>query len=181
MALALKGKKVLVLGLGDTGLSMTRWLARQGAVVSVVDTRAVPPHMALLAQEWPGVRVRTGTFQREDFSGIDLIAVSPGIDPRAGELASALKRGTPVAGDVELFAQALQARNDAPPVIAITGSNGKSTVTALVGNLLKSAGVSESVTRDIIGHESATISRHYTHVEESAKRAAIEKLPDLTS
>ena len=135
-----KGKKVLVLGLGDTGLSMTRWLARQGAVVSVIDTRAAPPHTALLAQEWPGVRVRTGTFQREDFSGIDLIAVSPGIDPRAGELASALKRGTPVAGDVELFAQALQARNDAPPVIAITGSNGKSTVTAMCGAICSAAG-----------------------------------------
>jgi UDP-N-acetylmuramoylalanine--D-glutamate ligase len=108
VALGLNGKKVLVLGLGDTGLSMTRWLARQGARVTVADTRAAPPHASSLANELPDVAIRTGEFQREDFNGIDLIALSPGIDPRVGELGSALKRGTPVAGDVELFARALR-------------------------------------------------------------------------
>ena len=139
----LKGKKVLVLGLGDTGLSMTRWLARQGAVVSVADTRAAPPHAVTLADEWPGVRVSTGAFQRENFRGIDLMAVSPGIDPRVGELAAALKRGIPAAGDVEFFAQAIQLREQrdaAPQVLAITGSNGKSTVTAMCGAMCEAAG-----------------------------------------
>ena len=129
-----------MLGLGDTGLSMTRWLARQGAVVSAADTRAAPPHAATLASELPDVCVSTGGFRREDFAGIDLIAVSPGIDPRVGELATAIQRGTPVVGDVELFAQALQERETAPQVLAITGSNGKTTVTAMCGAMCTAAG-----------------------------------------
>jgi UDP-N-acetylmuramoylalanine--D-glutamate ligase len=140
MTLGLTGKKVLVLGLGDTGMSMTRWLARQGARVSVADTRAAPPFAAQLAGELPQVSLYCGAFRRGDFEAADLIAVSPGIDPRVGELAAALKRGTPVAGDVELFAQALQAREHAARVIAITGSNGKSTVTAMCGAMCATAG-----------------------------------------
>ncbi len=137
---SLRGRKVLVLGLGDSGWSMTRWLARQGAVLSVADTRAAPPHAALLARELPAVRLRTGVFQREDFAAVEMIAVSPGIDPRVGELAAAIQRGMPVAGDVEFFAQALRERSDAPQVIAITGSNGKSTVTAMCGAMCAAAG-----------------------------------------
>lgn len=120
-----------MLGLGDTGLSMTRWLLRQGAVVSVADTRAAPPHAPLLASEMPEVCLRTGSFHRNDFLQTDMLAISPGVDARVEEVAAAIKRGTPVAGDVELFAQALRAREGASEVIAITGSNGKSTVTAL--------------------------------------------------
>ena len=149
MALALKGKKVLVLGLGDTGLSMTRWLARQGAVVSVADTRAAPPHAQTLALELPQVRVRSGAFRREDFDAADRIAISPGIDPRVGELAAALRRGTPVVGDVELFAQALRERNSTARVIAITGSNGKSTVTAMCGGMCVAAGLDTVVAGNI--------------------------------
>lgn len=140
MALALKGKKVLVLGLGDTGLSMTRWLARQGAVVSVADTRAEPPQVPQLARELPQVRVHCGEFRREYFEAVDMIAVSPGIDPRVGELASTIKRGMPVVGDVELFAQALREYKNAAGVLAITGSNGKSTVTAMCGAMCAAAG-----------------------------------------
>lgn len=141
MELALNGKKVLVLGLGDTGLSMTRWLARKGAVVSVADTRAAPPHALRLAEELPHVHVRTGAFQRADFEGIDVIALSPGIDARTGELAAAIRCGTPVVGDVELFAQALAQRRATSRVIAITGSNGKSTVTAMCGDMCAGAGL----------------------------------------
>ena len=137
---SLRGRKVLVLGLGDSGWSMTRWLARQGAVLSVADTRAAPPHASLLARELPEVRLRTGVFQREDFAAAEMIAVSPGIDPRVGELAAAIRRGMPVAGDVELFAQALRERSDVLEVIAITGSNGKSTVTAMCGAICAAAG-----------------------------------------
>ena len=140
MTLGLTGKKVLVLGLGDTGMSMTRWLARQGALLTAADTRAAPPFAAQLARELPQVRVHCGEFRREDFDATDLIAVSPGIDPRVGELAAAIKRGTPVAGDVELFTQALQKRERAARVIAITGSNGKSTVTAMCGAMCAEAG-----------------------------------------
>jgi UDP-N-acetylmuramoylalanine--D-glutamate ligase len=146
MSFHLSGRKVLVLGLGDTGLSMTRWLARQGAVVSVADTRKAPPGVAALSQELPDVRVHTGApggYAREDFAGIDLVAISPGVDPRVGELAAALKRGVPAAGDVELFARALQGWANvqrAPQVLAITGSNGKSTVTAMCGAMCEAAG-----------------------------------------
>ena len=129
-----------MLGLGDTGLSMTRWLARQGAVVSVADTRASPPCAAQLARDLPQVQLRTGEFQSPDFSSAEMIAVSPGIDPRVGELAHAIKRGMPVVGDVELFAQALSSSAIAAPVIAITGSNGKSTVTAMCAAMCETAG-----------------------------------------
>ena len=144
-----QGKKVLVLGLGDTGLSMTRWLTCQGARVSVADTRAAPPFAGHLARELPQVSLRTGAFQREDFDHADMIAVSPGIDPRGGELAAAIQRGTPVAGDVELFAQALHARANAARVIAITGSNGKSTVTAMCGDMCTAAGLDTVVAGNI--------------------------------
>ncbi len=145
----LTGKKILVLGLGDTGMSMTRWLARQGAVVSVADTREAPPYADVLAKELPPVRLRAGAFQRADFDEADMVAVSPGIDPRAGELAAAIKRGMPVVGDVELFAQALCARKSTARIIAITGSNGKSTVTAMCGDMCTAAGMDTVVAGNI--------------------------------
>src|SRR5687767_11317249 len=104
----LNGKKAVVLGLGDTGLSMTRWLSRHGASVRVADSRAAPPQAGLLARELPQVRVAAGAFSDATLAGADLIAISPGIDRREAPIAAALKRGVPVVGDVELFAQALE-------------------------------------------------------------------------
>jgi hypothetical protein len=74
-------------------------------------------------------------------AGVDAIAVSPGVDRRAGAIAQAAQRGVPVVGDVELFAQALAQRGDQTPVIAITGSNGKSTVTAMAGEICAAGGL----------------------------------------
>ena len=142
---SLKGRKVVVLGLGDTGLSMTRWLVRCGAVVRVADTRAEPPHAATLAREFPQVPLAAGAFRDEMLRGADLIAISPGLDRRQPSVADAIKRGVPVVGDVELFAQALKAAVSrqpsavTPKVVAITGSNGKSTVTAMTGEILRAA------------------------------------------
>jgi UDP-N-acetylmuramoylalanine--D-glutamate ligase len=142
----LKGRKVVVLGLGDTGLSMARWLARRGAGVRVADSRSDPPHAAALARELPRVPLATGAFREETLRGADLVAISPGLDRRAPPVADAIKRGVPVVGDVELVAHA---RNEAasrqppaarPKVVAITGSNGKSTVTAMTGEILRAAG-----------------------------------------
>jgi UDP-N-acetylmuramoylalanine--D-glutamate ligase len=140
-----KDRKVLVLGLGDTGLSMTRWLARRGARVSVADTRAAPPHARTLAAEHPEVPVITGTYDAVTFDSADAIAISPGVDRREPHVAAALRRGVRVVGDVELFAQALpgvaKAKGRAiPQVLAITGSNGKSTVTAMTGEACRAAG-----------------------------------------
>ena len=141
--LALKGRKVLVLGLGDTGLSMTRWLVRHGADVAVADTRAAPPHARALSDELPQVKLATGPFRDDDLSRADLIAVSPGIDRRIPGIARSIERGTPVVGDVELFAHALQSHQPpaiTPKVLAVTGSNGKSTVTAMCGAMCQAAG-----------------------------------------
>jgi UDP-N-acetylmuramoylalanine--D-glutamate ligase len=140
-----KNRNVLVLGLGDTGLSMTRWLVRHGSRVRVADTRADPPHARTLARELPGVHVRTGAFQDADFDGVDIIAISPGVDRRSGPVHQAAKAGVPVVGDVEIFAQVLpqlcSVRNTSrPKVLAITGSNGKSTVTSMTGAACKAAG-----------------------------------------
>ena len=143
---SLKGRKVVVLGLGDTGLSMARWLVRRGAVVRVADSRAAPPHAARLARELPQVPLATGKFSDAALAGADLIAISPGIDRREAPIAGAVKRGVPVVGDVELFAQALKAfiphpSSLIPPrILAITGSNGKSTVTVMTGEICRAAG-----------------------------------------
>jgi len=129
----------VVLGLGDTGLSMTRWLARHGADVRVADTRADPPHAARLAREMPRIPLATGAFGEETLRGADLVAISPGLDRREGAVAGAVARGVPVVGDIELFAQAMKERAG-PKVLAVTGSNGKSTVTAMAGEILRAAG-----------------------------------------
>ncbi len=154
MRLELKGKTILVLGLGDTGWSMARWLARRGARVRVADSRANPPFAAQLAAELPQVELRTGAFDAGAFSSVDAIAVSPGVDRRESLIADAIGRGVPVVGDVELFAQALEerTRSSAQPAaqaVAITGSNGKSTVTAMAGDMCASAGLRTVVAGNI--------------------------------
>ena len=140
------GCKVVVLGLGDTGLSMARWLARRGARVRVADSRVAPPHAAQLARELPQVPLASGTFSDTTLADTELIAISPGSDRREAPIAAAVKRGVPVVGDVELFAQALpslvtrHSSRARPKVVAITGSNGKSTVTMMTGEICRAAG-----------------------------------------
>ena len=132
---------MVVLGLGDTGLSMTRWLARQGARVRVADTRSEPPHAARLASELPRVPLVTGAFGDETFRDIDSIAISPGLDRRQAPIARASRRGVALVGDVEIFAQALpRSRASDARLLAVTGSNGKSTVTAMAGAICRAAG-----------------------------------------
>lgn len=128
-------RKALVLGLGDTGLSMARWLARQGADVRVADTRARPPRLDDLKRLLPGVAAHCGPFRPESFAGIDLLAVSPGLSLASAGLPQAAA-GVPVLGDIELFAKAAASGSR---VIAVTGTNGKSTVTALAGSMAKAA------------------------------------------
>lgn len=132
----------MVLGLGDTGLSMARWLARRGAGVRVADSRAEPPHAARLARELPQVPIATGAFRESTLHGADLVAISPGLDRRDAPVADAIRRGVPVVGDIELFAQALKGGvvPATPKVLAVTGTNGKSTVTAMAGEIVRAAG-----------------------------------------
>ena len=144
--IALKDKNVLVLGLGDTGLSALRWLNTQGACLSVADTRANPPGIDVVKSELPQVHIYSGAFTPAIFSNIDLIVVSPGVPVSEPEIQAALQRGLPVVGDVELFAQY---RPQAAKVIAITGANGKTTVTTLVGEMCKAAGLKTIVAGNI--------------------------------
>jgi UDP-N-acetylmuramoylalanine--D-glutamate ligase len=131
---ALVGRRVLVLGLGDTGLSVARWVERQGGWARVADTRAAPPRAADFAGE-----LRTGPFTPALLEGIDLLRISPGLSLQEDLVRVAHARGVPVVGDIELFAWYVRAHNGTR-VLAVTGTNGKSTVAALAGHLLHAAG-----------------------------------------
>jgi len=141
--MALAGRRVLVLGLGDTGLSVARWVEREGGRVAVADSREQPPGQAAYAGE-----LHAGRFDVALLKDIDLLCVSPGLSLREEIVQAAIGRNIPVVGDIELFAWAVRARS-ASKVLAITGTNGKSTVTALTGHLLRSAGVDCEVAGNI--------------------------------
>ncbi|MFY9259633.1 MAG: UDP-N-acetylmuramoyl-L-alanine--D-glutamate ligase [Gallionella sp.] len=132
-------KTVLVLGLGETGLSLLRWLSAQGATLRVADSRAAPPGLVEVAKYVREDQVFCGAFTDSLLDGVDLITISPGVSLREAVVARAAARGMPVVGDVELFARSLPPENR-PHILAITGSNGKTTVTSMVEHLCKAAG-----------------------------------------
>ncbi|MGA7749184.1 MAG: UDP-N-acetylmuramoyl-L-alanine--D-glutamate ligase [Gallionella sp.] len=134
-----KNKSVLVLGLGETGLSMVRWLSDQSAHLRVADTRSAPPGLAEVRQYVASDQIFCGNFNDALFDGIEMIAISPGVPLRDPVVARAVARGIEVVGDIELFAQSLPS-DDRPRILAITGSNGKTTVTSMVEHLCKAAG-----------------------------------------
>lgn len=134
------GVKALVVGLGDTGMSCVRWLIGHGAQVRTTDTRATTPHAERLRTEYPELAMRLGGLDAADLDWAQMIVVSPGVPASTPEIAAAAAAGKDVVGDVELFARALAAAEYTPRVLAITGSNGKSTVTALTGHLCRTAG-----------------------------------------
>ena len=133
-------RRMVVVGLGTTGLSCARWLHAQGAEVAVVDSRTHPPALAQLQAEMPDVAAALGRFDDRLLATADEIVVSPGVAISTPELQQAAERGIPIVGDVELFARA-----SSKPTIAITGSNGKSTVTTLVGRMLRQGGIDAAV------------------------------------
>lgn len=148
---------VLVLGLGDSGLAMARWCARFGAVVTVWDSRDNPPHAAALAEQVPEARRLSGAFDDLSLNGVKLVLKSPGlapIDPRiAPLLAQARATGIPVQGELDLFAAALAdlkaTRRYEPKVLAVTGTNGKTTTTSMTAQLVERAGLSVAVAGNI--------------------------------
>ena len=146
MKIELKSKRVLVLGLGETGLSALRWLATKGAVLSVADSRNNPPNVDDLARDMPQVAIYTGKFKAHILLDAELIVISPGVALSEPAVQSAINHGIPVIGDVELFAQH---RPKNTKVIGITGSNGKTTVTTLVGEICKAAGLNTIVAGNI--------------------------------
>ncbi len=137
----LAGKHVLVIGLGETGLAMAKWLTRQGASVRVADSRAAPPNVAALRLVAPQAELTAGPFADAILTGIDLVAISPGVPVREPVVQEALARGLAVVSDIELFAWGVRELSPSAKVIAITGSNGKTTTTALTAYLLNAAGV----------------------------------------
>jgi UDP-N-acetylmuramoylalanine--D-glutamate ligase len=131
--------RVLVLGLGETGLSMVRWLSAQSARLRVADSRSAPPGLAQVARYVAAEQIFCGNFNDALFDGIELIAISPGVPLRDPAVERAIARGIAVVGDIELFAQSLP-KDNRPCILAITGSNGKTTVTSMVEHLCKAAG-----------------------------------------
>ena len=149
-------KQVLVLGLGESGLAMALWLAQAGARLRVADTRPGPERLSALKEACPQVEFISGEFTAALLEGVDLVAVSPGLSPNnelAAVLPAAQKKNIPVWGEIEIFAQALAAlkaeRDYQPKIIAITGTNGKTTVTSLTGRLCRAAGLSVKVAGNI--------------------------------
>jgi len=129
-------RRTLVVGLGKTGLSVARFLSQRGVPVAIVDSRENPPALETLRSELPAdVALFLGGFKAEAFERAEQVIVSPGVSLKEPLIAAAAARGVPVIGDVELFAQLITA-----PVVAITGSNGKSTVTTLLNAMAQSAG-----------------------------------------
>lgn len=128
-------KNCLIVGLGQTGLSCAQFLARRALSVAVMDTREQPPALSTLQQDYPQVLIKTGGLDQAWLLQADIIVLSPGVDPRLPEIQAAAAAGIEIVGDIELFARYAQA-----PVVAVTGSNGKSTVTTLVALMAQLAG-----------------------------------------
>ncbi|BCA27267.1 UDP-N-acetylmuramoyl-L-alanine--D-glutamate ligase [Metapseudomonas otitidis] len=125
----------IVVGLGKSGMSLVRFLARQGVPFAVADTRENPPELATLRLQFPQVEVRCGELDVEFLCRAQELYVSPGLALATPALQEAAKRGVKLSGDIELFARHAKA-----PIVAITGSNAKSTVTTLVGDMARAAG-----------------------------------------
>ena len=144
----LQGLKVLVLGLGDSGLAMAAWVQRCGGQARVWDSREQPPQLERLRKDLPQVEFFSGLLDEQALDVVQLLLKSPGLaphDPRiAALLGSARQQGLPVQGELDLFAQALadlkQERGYAPQLLAITGTNGKTTTTCMTALLVERAG-----------------------------------------
>lgn len=128
-----QGKTITIIGLGTTGLSCVEFFADKQAQVRVIDTRANPAGADKLSKDIP---LHTGSLNLEWLLSSDLIVISPGLALATAEIQQAIQAGVEVVGDIELFCREAKA-----PIIAITGSNGKSTVTTLTTEMAKQAGV----------------------------------------
>lgn len=142
----LKGKRVLILGLGESGLAMARWCARRGARVRVADSRSEPPKKGALLAQVPTAEFVSGyfddRFDKSLLKGVDLLALSPGLSGGLMPVIHARAQSIPVVGEIELFAWGLRdlGLRERSRVLAISGTNGKTTTTALTAHLCNAAG-----------------------------------------
>jgi UDP-N-acetylmuramoylalanine--D-glutamate ligase len=127
--------KVLVIGLGVTGLSVAKYLSRLGFNFAAVDSRGNPPSLKEFTEQMPDVPVFTGKFNEEAFQVATHLVISPGVALTEPAIAQAVANGSVIVSDIDLFACSTHA-----PIVAITGSNGKSTVTTLLGEMAKTSG-----------------------------------------
>jgi UDP-N-acetylmuramoylalanine--D-glutamate ligase len=189
----LHGQHVLILGLGASGLAMARWCAHAGADVTVADTRETPPQLAALQAEWPAVRFVAGPFVGSLVEGTSVRAVfrSPGLTPEvvAPVVDAAQAMGLWQGGELSLFAAGLQDLKDrfgyAPQVLAITGTNGKTTVTSLTGQLVARAGKTVKVAGNIgptlLDTLTEAMAQAQLWVDQQADAHEAERLAELTS
>ena len=132
------GKKVAVIvGLGETGLSCAKYLRSKGESFTVVDSRRDPPGLERLRADCPGIQVQLGPFSETTLVNASQVIVSPGVSLREQAIVSAIDSGVPITGDIDMFSQVVKA-----PIVAVTGSNGKSTVVSLVAEICRQAGIS---------------------------------------
>lgn len=133
-------KLKVVIGLGKTGISCINYLISRGANIAIIDSRDNPPGINEIQKKYPQIPLHLGNFNAAFLSQASEIIVSPGVALKEPVIANAIKQGIPVIGDIELFAREAKA-----PIVAITGSNGKSTVTSLVCEMAKAAGINVKV------------------------------------
>ena len=183
-------KNVLILGLGASGLAMARWCAGQGARVRVWDSRADPPQAAALAAEVAGSTFFSGELSADSLEGIARVYKSPGLSPSDTRLAPLLQAAraanVPVRGELDLFSQALAQlkaeRGYVPRILAITGTNGKTTTTSLTGQLVERAGRGVAVAGNIgptmLDTLAAAIAAQAVADVEAAEQAAAQALID---
>lgn len=150
MGLIATDKPRVIVGLGATGLSCARFLRKLRVPFVIADSRDIPPNLAVVRTEMPDVQLMLGAFTDDQFLGAGELIVSPGIALEEPAIARARASGVAVCGDIDLFVRMLDLRAAAQqkqpaPLIAITGSNGKSTVTTLVGEMAKAAGMNVGV------------------------------------
>jgi UDP-N-acetylmuramoylalanine--D-glutamate ligase len=165
---ALAGQSVLILGLGASGLAMARWCARAGAKVTVADTREAPPQLPALQRELPGARFIAGPFTEQLLQDVGAQAIfrSPGLAPEqvAPMLIASRAANTPARGELDLYAAALRdlkaERGYDPKLLAVTGTNGKTTVTSLTGQLVQRCGLSVAVAGNIGPSLLDTLAQH---------------------
>jgi UDP-N-acetylmuramoylalanine--D-glutamate ligase len=136
MSASTQARNAVIVGMGRTGLSVARHLQRSGLRIALTDSREAPPELAAVKALGPAVETRTGGFDPRLLEKADIVVTSPGVPLDDPFFVQARARGLDIVGDIELFARAADA-----PVVGITGTNGKSTVTTLLGRMAERAGV----------------------------------------
>lgn len=129
-------KNVVIVGLGSTGVSCAKYFAQAGQHFKIVDSREDPPGLKEILELFPDIELELGAFREQTFLTADKLVVSPGVSLKTPEIVAAKKAGVKITGDIDIFSSAVKA-----PIVAVTGSNGKSTVVAILAEILRKANI----------------------------------------